>query len=485
MKRPLFILSLLALAFAVNAQDQQILSQRDWIGTARYVGMAGAMTAVGGDPSAVNDNPAGLGVFRRWDVSLSLFVKPDHVYLDGQNIGAVTKFSASQASFVFGWTDPTKVRGLITNNVMISYHNLANFDRHYTCTNTDIPFSLADVIAAKTNGVEETALQPAERWGNQNWLSNMAYDTYLISPDATDTKRWYAVLDPGQLVSKSKLTMREYGRAEQFSLSWGGNISNRVYLGATLNIISIDHTQSVEYYEIFGDDCSLDNNSYVHHSGVGVNGAVGIIAHPVQFLRIGASFITPSAVSLTTNNYGDMKSALFMTNPKTGLVEKTANSVSTPNNRYTDRAWSTPLRSSIGVAFQALHYGLASFQYDYAHHKNMDDVHTLKVGLEGVIVDRFFLNLGYAYESSFLKANQYTAGVLPVNTARTDAYSQYIRFAHYASAGFGYHGSLFTIHAAYRYRWQKGRTFTHELAEPNDWYAVTHDIVLTLDFHTR
>ena len=33
-------------------------------GTARYRSMAGAFGALGGDPSAMTDNPAGIGIYR-------------------------------------------------------------------------------------------------------------------------------------------------------------------------------------------------------------------------------------------------------------------------------------------------------------------------------------------------------------------------------------------------------------------------------------
>ena len=48
------------------------MSERSIMGTARYVGMGGAMTAIGGDPSASLDNPAGLGLYRRWEVLLTM-----------------------------------------------------------------------------------------------------------------------------------------------------------------------------------------------------------------------------------------------------------------------------------------------------------------------------------------------------------------------------------------------------------------------------
>ena len=76
MKHLFYIVSLcsllLVLGSALRAQDIQRFSERQIIGTARYVGMGGAMTAIGGDPSAVQDNPAGLGLYRRSEVMLTL-----------------------------------------------------------------------------------------------------------------------------------------------------------------------------------------------------------------------------------------------------------------------------------------------------------------------------------------------------------------------------------------------------------------------------
>ena len=60
------------LGSALRAQDVQRFSERHIVGSARYVGMSGAMTAIGGDPSAILDNPAGLGLYRRSEFSITL-----------------------------------------------------------------------------------------------------------------------------------------------------------------------------------------------------------------------------------------------------------------------------------------------------------------------------------------------------------------------------------------------------------------------------
>ena len=48
--------------------------QTDINGTARYMGMAGAFGALGGDASAIKDNPAGLGIYRKSELVGSMNV---------------------------------------------------------------------------------------------------------------------------------------------------------------------------------------------------------------------------------------------------------------------------------------------------------------------------------------------------------------------------------------------------------------------------
>ena len=68
-----FAVSLLA-AMSANAQEtyeNAKLTGEDLNGTARYVGMGGAMEALGADISTIGTNPAGLGLFRHSNISVS------------------------------------------------------------------------------------------------------------------------------------------------------------------------------------------------------------------------------------------------------------------------------------------------------------------------------------------------------------------------------------------------------------------------------
>ena len=67
MKRYSLFLATLVAAVSLQAQgvfDVMRYTGTDIMGTARYMSMAGAFGALGGDVSAVIDNPAGLGIYR-------------------------------------------------------------------------------------------------------------------------------------------------------------------------------------------------------------------------------------------------------------------------------------------------------------------------------------------------------------------------------------------------------------------------------------
>jgi len=75
MKKLAFILTATLLTisgiFAQNVDDALRYSQLFYTGTARFMSMGGAFTALGGDMSTLSQNPAGLGVFRSSEISLS------------------------------------------------------------------------------------------------------------------------------------------------------------------------------------------------------------------------------------------------------------------------------------------------------------------------------------------------------------------------------------------------------------------------------
>ena len=305
MTRLLLILSylLVALSPIAYSQDVQRFSERQIIGTARYVGMGGAMTAIGGDPSAVQDNPAGLGLYRRSEITLSVDETIDQTAQSAVSTlnnphYTRSRFALPQVSAIWAWGKDSKQKGMVYNNFMFSFNRLASFNRDILVKGAGM--GMVETICEKTNGLAENYLQD-KPWDDPEigWLSILGYEGYLINPMAED--QWAPAVE----FTAGTLTLTETGTADQYTLSWGSNISNQWYLGLNLNIPTLNYTKHISLLETNRAN-SAELKSMYHVSGVGVGGTIGLIYRPIQALRLGASFHTPTMMSLSVQTEGDM-----------------------------------------------------------------------------------------------------------------------------------------------------------------------------------
>ena len=94
-----FALAMLPAA-AQETYENAKIGWSDLNGTARYVGMGGAMEALGADISTIGTNPAGIGLFRKSQANISLGVVSQQ---DGNAFGGghTTNMSFDQVGFVY------------------------------------------------------------------------------------------------------------------------------------------------------------------------------------------------------------------------------------------------------------------------------------------------------------------------------------------------------------------------------------------------
>lgn len=465
------VLLILLLAYSLSpiaySQDVQRFADRSTIGTARYVGMGGAMTAIGGDPSAAMVNPAGLGVYRRSEISVSIDETIDNTQQVGSNdTYQRTRFAAPHISAIWAWGNSQKQRGLVYNNFMFSLNRLANFNRDIVVKGAGM--GMVPTICNITNdegGVSEEFLVN-KPWDNVEigWLSILGYEAYLIDP--IENNKWKPAVD----FTDGSLSISETGTSDQYTLSWAGNISNQWYIGIGLNIPTINYTKHTSLREENKQNSSsAELKSMFHVSGVGVSGSFGLIYRPIQALRIGASLQTPTILSLSRQSTGDMYST----------IAGQKYEVLTPESGVMDIDIASPLRTSVSVAGQMGKIGLIAVQYDYAHSNEMEDIHTLRMGAEAQVTRGLFLNAGYVYESSFMKEDP--KWLLGYNEIRTDMDYRYTAATQYASAGIGYRSAVVVAQLAYQYGWQTLHQYaSEEQALPCYVDSHTHRIVATL-----
>lgn len=439
------VMSLVLFGASASAQDFARMSERTIMGTARYVGMSGAMTAIGGDPSAVLDNPAGLGLYRRPEAMISFDFAWDRTWQDANRANDLRRnlFFVPQASVVITLdSDKPSDDGVQFNNIMLSYHRLTSFNRTLFGAGGE-DASLGALVAATI--VNRTDL-------------GIPYNTDLMH-------------------AGNDLRVIESGGINEYSIDWGINISHRWYAGLGVHVQSYSMSADAVYGEDFpylttsGKVYDNQNNTTLLYRGVGVNLSAGAIYRPVSWLRLGFSLKTPSLGSLTIYSKGEWSSQTDSLRFSPHLINLT-NPI---------KGFHAPLFTSTSVAFQMGYYGMIALQYDFIHRFQEDNIHSLRAGIEIVPIPGLYINAGYAYESTFRK--DYIMYPIDPWFERKDAYFQHTRNTQYASAAIGYRGQMMIVQAAYQYRWQGLNLYAHEYAQPYNMNTETHRFVLTLGWH--
>lgn len=437
----ILICTLYAVLGTLNAQDYARMGERTLMGTARYVGMGGAMTAIGGDPSAVRDNPAGLGLYHRFEMLLSFgtsFAGNNHLP-SGYRTSA-NSLLFPQASLVFSHpTYQTGNHAVVAHNFMFSYQRLHSFNR---------------VLEGLANN--STSL---------GYLFN-GTGVDLGIPYCKDSKNVY-----------NYLLLNERGYVDQYSFHWAMNFADQWYAGVGVHMQSYLLESEAKYLESFNNPVS-DRTDYYNEnitslvlSGKGFNMSLGVLYRPLGWLRMGAGVQFPTFGSLNTSTRGRMNAQM-----------DSLRTTYAPDLNFSDRSFHMPWHLSTSVAFQLTAYGMIAVQYDLTTGKNQQPWHSIRTGVEVIPVMGMYLNAGYVFETNG-RSYASPAAVDPA-LDRQDAYSVFGHHAHYASGAIGYRGTYMIVQLAYQYHFQQPFLFAHEYNEPYDNVRFKNNrIILTIGWH--
>ena len=316
MKKNFLLLIMSAcVTFYVNAQVPDDALRNAWFipgGTARNIAIGGAMASLGGDITANNINPAGLGLFKTKEIVLSPGFMLNNNKLDYRG----TNNNLKQNAFAYGATGiiigtPNPYRGGWTSSAFsISVNQLASFNNHtyYKGVNNASSYSEQYLEELVRDGAS-----PDAALSNYIFGSSLAYRTYLIdSVNVNGQFTGYKSLVPvGTGINQEKDETTKGGYHE-ISLSFAGNMNDKFYVGASINIPVVSYTKDLWYRET--DATSDPNNNfdyfqYNEHStssGIGLNAKLGIIFKPQSNIRLGIAIHTPSYIGFKDNIRSDM-----------------------------------------------------------------------------------------------------------------------------------------------------------------------------------
>ena len=462
------LFGLVAGLYAQDEFDALKASQTQLKGTARYMSMGGAFTALGGDASAISLNPAGLGVYRSSEITATLNLlnsstnstwngivnNDNNIYAHFNNLSIVATVPGTDE---------------YSSALSFSYERLKSFNRSGTISGGSQYSSLTDYMAKRTNGISESNLQSSDVYNNTSipWMSVLGYDGYLINPSSSGTNQWASLLGSNETV-KPSYSFTESGYIDQYSISYGANLSNIVYLGASLGWQSISYSLSSNYSEQFSASGSMNLHNDIYTTGSGFDVKLGIIVRPTDFLRLGFAYHTPTFYTMTDSYYASLSSNVSTTATSSGAFNGT---VSTPDEGgYSKYKLQTPALYTAGIAAVIGKKGVISFDYQYQDYTTMklkdqdglssafqnensyiqedlQGVNTFRVGGEYRVNNEIALRLGYNYISPATKSTAYRW--LPDNSVRTDnEYFVDVKTQNY-TAGIGFHHNNWNFDLAY------------------------------------
>jgi long-subunit fatty acid transport protein len=486
------VLFSLGVVKAQNAMDAYRYSKNDLTGTARSVSMGGAFGALGGDISGIAINPAGIGVYRNSEIVTTLNFQNSGTQtqtqindLQGMRYGDKmneSKFNFSFDNLAFVTTFPLNNDVAPTLNVGFSYNRLKSFDRTYRVVAGGLSRSLTDHMADMSTAIGKPASsvnldgvsddQMWDIWNNQNWLTILGYNSKLINED---NGKYKSAVEG--LYAANNLFAREKGSVSSYDFNMGTTFSDVLSVGLTLSMTDINYRLYSIYTEEFGaggSDKGYDMENSLRTDGTGWQVKAGVIVKPVQELRIGVAYHSPTWYNMTDRFFTDLThdlrglvgkdiSGINLDYGK-GLSDKdfplTIGSYNGEDAAVMDYQYRTPDKWTFSLAGVIGSKAIISADYELTNYGNMKlydrngrdfDAYlnplieksfraasTVRVGAEYRFTDKFSGRVGYAWMQSPVKTEVKTSNDNIITDGR--AVTQYALDgdAHYITYGLGY-----------------------------------------------
>lgn len=472
------------------------MATQDLNGTARYVGMGGAMDALGADLSTMGTNPAGIGLYRKNQVAVSFGLNSQ---ANGKSFheGSKTNASFDQIGIVLA----TRMSATSYLNFGFNFHKSRNFDYVLSAADravngsslhrqTYVKMMRGDLDLQNPNDPKSRLLHPYRESQldmlnyniiKQQWNpTTQSYDEY-ISPRGLD----YA------------FDRAHTGYIGEYDFNISGNINNRVYLGLTVGIHDVHYQGYSEYEEHFetptvttaGNSYDIPYAKYSDDqkiTGTGYDVKFGIIVRPIEEspFRFGLSVNTPIWYKLRATNctrihdqfgpYGD---------PNTDNIEFRMN---TPWKFGLSAGYTIGREWALGFGYEFADYGAVDMRsitdkyYDAwgdnyrtdsesdvvmkrQTEKTLSGVSTIKAGVEFRPDELLSLRLGYNYVSSMYKKDgvrDQTIDSPGVYMASTSDYTNW-EDTHRLTAGVGFSFDGFRVDLAYQYSTMNGKFYPY------------------------
>ncbi len=358
MKKIFAILAAIIISSALYAQNENDALRYSLInygGTARFSGMSGAYGAVGADFSSLSQNPAGIGLYRKSEFSITPVLSSNNTTSNYSNQSindSRNTMYLGNLGYVFSQNMKGKAGALTNLQFGFGINQLARFNNRMTLSGFNSDNSL---LTTYVDDVNYSGAAPDD-W--DEFGAHLAYQTYLINYDSTNM-RWGAFMENGGI--QQTKNVETSGSSNETVLSAGANISDKLFLGITFAFPYIRYEEYSVYTEddtenLDSDFKSFQRYEYLNTRGAGFNFKAGFIFMPVEFIRIGGAIHTPTNYYNMSDSYHASMESNFSNGDRYSHSSK---------DGYFEYELNTPLRAMGSIAVLLGKYGLVSADYEY------------------------------------------------------------------------------------------------------------------------
>jgi len=431
MRKIVLIISLISsVGFAQNINDALLFSNENIQGTARYNAMSGAFGALGGDLSAINNNPASSAVFKNSSLTGTLAVSGannDAEYFGTRTSESNSDIGISQLGGVFVLNSVKEGADWTKFVVALNYNQVQNFDKEYFISGKSNN-SVSSYFLSQANGlqfqdiqilsgeyIEDAYLNILEAYGYQHQQAFLGYYGGVIDPaDASDPTNTLYVGTGSYTTVNQDYFYSNSGSNSKFNFNLATQYKDVLYLGVAFNGNFVNSERITSIRETgFNPSSALkfvNFDNKLKTTGAGFSMQVGAIGKIGKMLRLGASFHSPTWYVLNDELSQKINSNLADTD--IGFIGRNQVTV------FEDYKLRTPAKLTGSAAVVFGKHGLFSFDYHYKDYNNIkmrsdsgfaDVNRTIDNSLKGTSsinmggeyrVQKWSLRAGYRYEES-------------------------------------------------------------------------------------
>ena len=402
-------------------------------GSARYTSMAGAFGALGGDLTAISNNPAASSVFLNTEIggSINFQARKNEGTYSGESRSMDEEafyFDQFGAVFVFNNTDEENPWSRIS--AAINVNRIANFDQQTSLSGNNNK-SIADYFLYFANGI---AFEDIQLYDNETisdiyrYLGDeigfgaqqgfLGYQSYIIDPfSSNDLEKSYL----------SNITSSKYGNSLEIvnsgfhrktSFNFSAFYQNILHLGVNLNSHKLEFRNNQDFFEgehdlnSFVYDVNFSNDLISYGNGFSIQ--FGAILK-LKKIRLGASYDSPQWINIQDETQQKLSTYRFDNGFE---IQEIIDPEIT--NSYPPYRLKIPSKTSLSFAYIFDIMGLISIDYSTQNLSNsylnqdstsdflntvntqinqtLNPINTLKIGGEYRLKD-ISLRAGYFYQS--------------------------------------------------------------------------------------